>query len=538
MIKINYFFIVNATKSVNKMLIMLNMLEFFNNVCYNTNVKREYRIYIKSKGYIMDWIKGQGQAFLNDMKRMFTSPTPTDIVNMIATGLTTLFAIMAFHFIIFAIVGIFKKKTYPHTNEKLRYGIIIPARNEEAVVGNLIESIRKNNYPQDKIDIFVIAHNCKDNTADVARAMGAIVYEYNNPEENTMGYAFRYLFDRIKEDYGIESYDGYFLFNADNIVDANYFDKMNDAYVAMGKKHTITSFRNSKNFGSNVISALYGLHFMYGCRYECRGRTVVGCSTRIQGTGYVISPELVKNGWKYVTLTEDWEFSTDQVIAGQKIYYCDEAVFYDEQPTNFRIMWRQKVRWCRGHFLVFFTRIKDIIKAQFKSKKKGGCPNKGSLHDISINILPLGFLATLVTFLQIVALITIAVIEGCTAGVITNFPEAMRVIGIIMGNFGRNFVIGFLTSYLTLLPPTILIYILERKRIKNVSFLVKLASLLAWPIFFVVFATIQDVQAVFSRKLGWKEIPHGDTTNFSDLNQENSENLSSEESAVEMVESK
>ena len=58
----------------------------------------------------MEWLKGQGQAFLDDMKRMFTNPTPTDIVNMIATGLTTLFAIMAFHFIIFGIVGIFKKK--------------------------------------------------------------------------------------------------------------------------------------------------------------------------------------------------------------------------------------------------------------------------------------------------------------------------------------------------------------------------------------------------------------------------------------------
>lgn len=474
----------------------------------------------------MDWIKGQAQAFLYDMKRMFTSPTPTDIINMVATAFTVLFAILAFHFIIFGIAGLFKKKTYPHTDEKLRYGIIIPARNEETVVGNLIESIRKANYPQDKLDIFVIAHNCDDNTANVAKQMGAIVYEYNNPKENTMGYAFKYLFRKIRKHHGINSYDGYFLFNADNIVDVNYFDKMNDAYVAMGKKHTITSFRNSKNFGSNLISALYGVYFMYGCRYECRGRTALGCSTRVQGTGYVISPELVKNGWKYVTLTEDWEFSADQVIAGQKIYYCDDAVFYDEQPTSFRIMWRQKVRWLRGHFLVFFSRIKDVIKAQFKSKKKGGCPNKGSLHDIGINILPIGVLSTIVGFIQVVALITVAIVCGINGWYpdvyqpISTFGEAMNVTGMILGNFARNLVIGILASYIFLIIPTIIIYIVERKRIKNVSIWLKILSVICWPVFFVVFYAIQEIQAVFCKNLAWKTIPHKDTTDFETLHAE------------------
>ena len=466
---------------------------------------------------MIEWIIGQWNTFLSDWQRMVSSPTPTDIVNIVATILTTIFTLLAFHFVIFAVVGLFKKKTYPHTDEKLKYGIIIPARNEEAVVANLIESIRKNNYPQDKLEIFVIAHNCIDKTAEVARKAGAIVYEYNNEKENTMGFAFRYLFDRIKEDYGIRSYDGYFLFNADNIVDINYFDKMNDAFVAMGKKHTITSFRNSKNFGSNVISALYGLHFMYGCRLECRGRTVLGCSTRVQGTGYVISPDLVEDGWKYVTLTEDWEFSTDQVIEGRKIYYCDDAVFYDEQPTSFRIMWRQKVRWARGHFLVFFTRYKDIIKAQFKSKKKGGCPNKGSLHDISINILPIMLLTTVVNVSQVIALIICRIVSGINGGTIKTFMDGLWQTGLVLGDYLRNGVLGFIASYLVLVLATIIVYIAERKRIKNVSVGLKIWSTLLWPLFIAIYL-FQELQAVFSPNLGWKAIPHNDTTNFGDLN--------------------
>ena len=259
------------------------------------------------------------------------------IVNIVFDILYGLTGLIVLHYIVFALIGLFKKRTYPKANEQLRYGLIIPARNEEAVVGNLIKSIQKNKYPQNKLQIFVIAHNCTDNTAKIARDLGATVYEYNNPNECTMGYAFKYLFQQIERDYGTQSYDGFILFNADNILAENYIEKMNDAFVAHGKRDVITSFRNSKNFGENVMSACYGLYFVYGCLFESRGRSICGCSTRVQGTGYVINSELVKDGWKYVTLTEDWEFTADQLIEENNIYFCDEAVFYDEQPTTLRL---------------------------------------------------------------------------------------------------------------------------------------------------------------------------------------------------------
>ena len=116
------------------------------------------------------------------------------VVNIVTSVLYFIMSLLTVHFVFFAIVGVFKRKTFPKSEEKLRYGIIIPARNEENVVAGLIESVRKCNYPQDKLDVFVIAHNCTDRTAEVARATnGAYVYEYNNPEECTMGYAFLFI---------------------------------------------------------------------------------------------------------------------------------------------------------------------------------------------------------------------------------------------------------------------------------------------------------------------------------------------------------
>ena len=421
-------------------------------------------------------------------------------VNLVFTVIYGILALMTMHFVVFGIIGLFAKKKYPKAKVQHKYGVIIPARNEEAVIGNLIQSVYKNNYPQDKLQVFVIAHNCTDNTAKIARELGATVYEYENKEECTMGYAFRYLFDRIREDYGVKNYDGFFLFNADNILSADYFEKMNDAFDATGGEKIITSFRNSKNFGTNVMSGLYGLYFTIGCRFESRGRTAVGCSTRVQGTGYVINSKLVENGWKYVTLTEDWEFSADRVIQGSKIEFCDDAVFYDEQPTTFKIMWRQRLRWSRGHLLVCITRFKDLIKSLFSRKKH---KNKGSVYDMFINCMPVCAIVTAIGALQMIAYL-LSPLFG------VSFVDAVMKCLTTLGFSLFSFCV---TNFFT----AIIAFIAERKRITGVSFGHKVLITLLWPLFVLIQFPI-DIIAIFKKNLGWKPIPHEDTTNFEALN--------------------
>ncbi len=424
------------------------------------------------------------------------------IVNLVFSILGSLLGLLVIHFGFLAVIGLFARKKFPKTEEKLKYGVIIPARNEAAVIGNLIKSVYKNKYPQDKLQIFVIAHNCTDDTAKIARDLGATVYEYNNPEECTMGYAFRYLFDRIREDYGVENYDGFFLFNADNILADDYFDKMNDAFVANGREKVITSFRNCKNIGSNVISAMYGIYFIQGCRYESRGRTVCGCSTRVQGTGYVIPSEIVKDGWKYVTLTEDWEFSADQIIKDRKIVYCDEAVFYDEQPTKNRIMLRQRLRWAKGHVLVCVTRYRDLIKALFKSKKKGGGVHKFSIYDMSVNILPLCVISSVLFFAQLI----------CTALSPLFGMDAIAV----WTSYGSGFLYSVISFYALNFVGGLVVLFVERKRLKNVNGWVLIGAILLWPIFLFLSVPLEIVCLFMD--VGWKQIPHHDTTTFEQVN--------------------
>lgn len=439
-----------------------------------------------------------------------------DVVRLVTNILFWVLGAVLAHFLVFAVVGIFKKKTYPAAAKKGNYGLIIPARNEAAVIAQLIESIRRCDYPQENLHIFVVAHNCTDDTAEVARRCGAdvTVYEYDNPEENTMGYAFRYLFSRIEEDGGTGRFDGFFLFNADNILDKDFFTRMNDTYWYYDRKCVITSYRNSKNFGANLISGLYGMYFTVGCCLESRGRTVLGCSTRVQGTGYLISPEIVKEGWPYVSLTEDWEFTADQVRQGNNVRYCDDAVFYDEQPTDLRIMWRQRVRWSRGHMLAWAACFKDMLRALFGKKTR----NRVSVYDITANLLPSPLFVVMIHAAQILLLCLAPLFDPSADLADLLIGDWSTFVSFLTsGAFLPAWIKSMCTSYLPTFISAVLIFVMQRRRILGVSPGRKILIALTWPLFLGIQLPI-DVVALCSRNLGWKPIPHKDQTSFDHVN--------------------
>ena len=446
-----------------------------------------------------------------------------DITFWVAAIFTIVLTLMTIQFAFFAIVGVFKRKKFPKAKVQHKYGLIIPARNEEAVVGNLIKSMHKTNYPQELLHVFVIAHNCTDRTAEVCRELGATVYEYNNDKENTMGYAFKHLFECIERDYGTQNYDGFFLFNADNILSDDYFEKMNDAFDACGGESVITSYRDSKNFGSNLISGMYGMFFLSGCVYESRGRTACGCSTRVQGTGYVINSKLVKDGWPYVTLTEDWEFSADQILQGRKIVYCDDAVFFDEQPTTVKVMLRQRLRWAKGHLLVCLTRCKLLFRSLF-GKRKIPSPNddgtmiknnKYSKYDIFINCLPFCFIYGVTgIFCFLFGLSALFFVDDPVQYLVGFSLEPLSIGYFILMGFGA------VAYYLVMVLSAVVIFIIENKRIHNVPVGKRIGIALLYPIF-IALSYILEFIAVFAKDVPWHPIPHTDTTDHDELNASN-----------------
>ena len=223
-------------------------------------------------------------------------------------------------------VGLLKKPLKFIAKKQHRYAVVVSARNESGVIGNLINSIRSQNYPSDLVDIFVIADNCTDNTAEVARNAGAIVYERFNKEQVGKGYALDWLFKIIDTEHADKNYEAYMIFDADNVLDPNFIKEMNKVFD--NGYRIITSYRNSKNYDTNWISAGYSLWFLREARYLNNARMHLGTSCAVSGTGFLVSADVIREngGWIHHLLTEDIEFTTDSIIKGEKIGYCANPV--------------------------------------------------------------------------------------------------------------------------------------------------------------------------------------------------------------------
>lgn len=287
--------------------------------------------------------------------------------------------------IVYLVVGLLGKGRGGKQDAKLhRYAAIIAARNEAGVIGDLIGTLKRQDYPEELLDVFVIADNCTDNTAEVSRQAGAIVYERFNKVQVGKGYALDYLFHHIFDDYGEATYDGFFVFDADNLVDPQFVREMNKMFDT-GEYTALTSYRNSKNFCDNWISAGYALWFLREARFLNRPRTQLGVNCAVSGTGFLVAADVIREegGWPYHLLTEDIEFSIACATRGRKIGYCGTAVIYDEQPIQFRQSWDQRLRWSKGFYQVDAKYTAPLLRGCLRGGRKGM-----SCYDMLMTVAP------------------------------------------------------------------------------------------------------------------------------------------------------
>ena len=270
-----------------------------------------------------------------------------DYLYIIREALVWIVTIFWLYQIMVSLCSLVKIKDKPlQVKKDHKFMAIIPAHNEEAVVGNLVESLKKQNYNKDLYDIYVIADNCTDNTAKVAKEAGAIVYERFNNSKKTKGYALDwFLQQKIKED---APYDAFFIFDADNIVDPDFIKNMNKK-LCQGED-VVQGYRDIKNPTDSWITAGYAIFYWTMHRFYHLARYNLGLSPLLNGTGFMVRFDVVKpQGWDTVTLTEDIEFSLKRIIKGKRLGWATDAIVYDEQPVGFKQSWSQRSRWTVGH---------------------------------------------------------------------------------------------------------------------------------------------------------------------------------------------
>jgi cellulose synthase/poly-beta-1,6-N-acetylglucosamine synthase-like glycosyltransferase len=404
-----------------------------------------------------------------------------------------------FFYIFWVFLG--KDKSRPVKSDKLnKFGVVIIARNEAAVIGNLLESINRQDYPSELIKIFLIADNCDDNTADVGRQYGATVLERNNRELVGKGYAVDFLFKKLLAEK--DDCDAYVIFDADNLVDKNFIKEMNKNFNRGYK--ALTSYRNSKNYGTNWISAGYSLWFLREAQYLNNARMRLGTSCAISGTGFCLSREIIEenNGWKYHLLTEDIEFSVDMAIKGEMIGYSAGSVVYDEQPETFEQSWKQRLRWAKGFYQVFGKYGKKLFGGIFRGKF--------ACYDMLMTVFP----ALIFTILSV-----LCCIGECIYGVTVflkhpAFSNLMLFCVLPVVYFASViYMLIFVVGFITLVTEWDVIDCPPKKTIKY---------LFSFPVFMLTYAPIA-VAALF-KKVEWTPIQHSISKSIDDVGKGHNDN--------------
>ncbi|MBR5308707.1 MAG: glycosyltransferase family 2 protein [Clostridia bacterium] len=458
--------------------------------------------------YIPDKISNICQTFWNVTN--FESMNAFEIAKTLKNCWGHIITILLLYKTLYIIVGFFTTRRFRSAKKQHKYAILIAARNESTVIGNLIDSIKKQDYPAELITTFVVADNCTDNTAEIVRKNGAVCYERFDEENKTKGFALQFLLDRIEEDYGRLSFDGYFIFDADNLLKSDYVTRMNESFDE-GEK-IITSYRNTKNFDENWISASYAIHWLRTIRKTHRARSVFGLATNIQGTGFLFASELVKDGWKYTSLTEDRAFTADAVAQGYPISYNDSAEFYDEQPTCLKIALRQRIRWAKGHILAFVESGLQLFVNMFTAKD---FKNRFMAFDVFMLITPRTLFAWARRIIVGALYIACYIHKGFFVTLFTVFWWR------ISWRLGNHFVAMIEAIY---------VFIMERKRIKKMSLLKKAWFAFTWPLFDII-GTVSMYIALFM-KVTWKPIPHESCINIDDVSADMTEEREKEKTNV------
>ncbi len=370
-----------------------------------------------------------------------------------------------------------------------RMAVMISARNEAGVIKHLLESIKAQTYPQELIEIFVVADNCTDNTAEIAEGEGVHVYKRFDDINIGKGYAMHYLMDQIKAEFGENYFDGYFVFDADNVLDSHYIEEMNNTFSC--GYEILTSYRNSKNYGDNWISAGYALWFLRESKYLNYPRMLLGTSCAISGTGFMFSKRVAKelDGWDYYLLTEDIQFTVDHVINDYKIGFCKRAMLFDEQPNTFRQSVRQRMRWARGYFQVMCHYGLDLAKTTIE-KKSWSC------FDMSMNIMPAIILTLLTT-----------VING--AAFITGLIVGEDIIPVLMG-----IAMGLLSMYILFFGIGLLTTVTEWRNIYTTTWK-KIKYTFTFPLFMMTYMPI-TFMSLF-KHVEWKPIVHSESKSLADI---------------------
>ena len=297
------------------------------------------------------------------------------VITILQVLLYLLMAWMTISLVAQLVIGLFgfRKQTqdYEQHDPQMRFLVLIPAHNEEKVIGAIIENMQQMDYPEELYDFYVLADNCTDDTARVAREKGAKVLEFHkaHPDEPTgKSVALSKAFQAL-EGYQ-DQYDAVIFFDADNLADTNMFREFNSQFLSSDDRtEIIQCYLGCKN-QKGIVAFFYHLTYTISNRYlqYSRHRLKINCG--IGGTGFAVKTRYLyqRGGWTSESLTEDSELQFAATLEGKRILWNNHVRVYDEKPTSLAVSLRQRIRWAQGHWFVAFRNTIPLFSRFFSGK--------------------------------------------------------------------------------------------------------------------------------------------------------------------------
>lgn len=277
-------------------------------------------------------------------------------------GVTGFF--ISYVFILSVLALFYRKQSIDSTTTHRKFALVIPAHNEELMISQTLYSVFSMIYPKNCYEVFVVADNCTDHTAEIARKIGATVLERSHETDRGKGYALRWAFAKINE---MKKFDGIVVIDADTQISGNFLQVMNH-YMDRGAR-VIQSADVVQPQPGVWSSEMTRIGFTLYNIVRPLGRKVMGLSMGLRGNGMCFDSRLLEdNPWEAYSLTEDIEYGIILMLRGYHIDFAPEAKVTAKMPEQAKNAESQRTRWEMGRYPIMRRYSLPLFKGTFSKR--------------------------------------------------------------------------------------------------------------------------------------------------------------------------
>ena len=422
------------------------------------------------------------------------------LVSIISLVMVVFLLGMSIYYLIYWSISARKSVPVPHSDKLSKFAVLIAARNESHVITHLLESLSKQTYTKEYYSVYLIVEDRNDPTMKLAQEYGfhCFIRDRLTPDRRTKGFALQECIDHI--DRHNREYDAYMIFDADNLLDDNYLEVMNDlrqtgVRVGLG-------YRNFTNANTNWLTAGSAIMFSYMNQITSKGRSILFHKATLMGTGYFVDSSVVKEagGWIFTGMTEDIQLTSYCVYHDIYMRYYPLVCFYDEQSPKFKTVHNQHLRWLFGYFERRTFLKKAGVQDDYHSKNM----QKFMKFEFECGLIPFIIYNVVTFFLAFIAL---------AFGILSlSYGKDYQSV-ILFATFGFN----ILMLYSVFVVPALLSVIRDHEHLKLTT-KNKIIGVLTYMFYFYdfVWAFLDGLFHPAKRKT-WKKIEHTGEINNEDL---------------------